>query len=490
MWLSQVEIEHYSVVYFARITAFEALQLRTFMQCRAHTCCWYSWIYAADMSPALKRSSVLQHFECGNVIEIRNEIMFDFYPGLPHCVYIVLDYMCMFTWFLVYTRMDRLVLLTAEESRVNMEDVKLVTIETISNQFFQPSEQKAREEGKEPSTGDADLATEPSEKAPAVSPSGQSEAVKASAVDSQTDSLAVQQSEGTTAKDVAAEVEGGGGGVAQEGEKAPVVSSPTGSSSKNEKEQKSNDDPNDGVPQKDKATSNKTDEDKNEESTKTSATLASGTPFALQTGGTSKTAVVMQGSPSPETVELTENLKQSQAQVSALLVAAKGTTQPQTYVVPVPVVTHVPVVKSGPKPSINIQKEREKIAIMSAEKLKVGQVEMLSGHEPKPVEICSAVQETMDRSAVTIARSPQVAVISPMLPRETVEGKSGSTEGDGSVKKQADAVVIDLSREGEDGRKSSECEFVAWGGRSREEQWEERRGRGEGRRSKGGWRKH
>ena len=377
--------------------------------------------------------------------------------------------------------MDRLVLLTAEESRVNMDDVKLVTIERVSNQFFQPSEQKAREERKEPSTGDADLVTEPSEKAPAVSPSGQSEAVKASAVDLQTDSLAVQQSEGTTAKAEAAEVEGeGGGGVTQEGEKNPAVSSPTGSSSKDEKEQKSNDDSNDGVPQKDKATSNKTDEDKNEESTKTSATLASGTPSALHTGGTSKTAVVMQGSPSPETVELTENLKQSQAQVSALLVAAKGTTQPQTYVVPVPVVTHVPVVKSSPKPSINIQKEREKIAIMSAEKLKVGQVEMLSGHEPKPVEICSAVQETMDRSAVTIARSPQVAVISPMLSRETVEGKSGSTGGDGSVKKQADAVVIDLSREGEDGRKSSECEFVAWGRRSREGQWEERRGRGEG----------
>jgi len=368
--------------------------------------------------------------------------------------------------------MDRLVLLTAEESRVNMDDVKLVTIERVSNQFFQPSEQKAQEEGKEPSTGDADLATEPSEKAPAVSPSGQSEAVNASAVDSQTESSAVQQSEGTVAKDVAAEVEGGGGGrgATQEGEKA----SPTGSSSKDEEKQKSNDNSNDGVPQKDKVTSNKTEEDKNEESMKTSATIAS------QTGATSKTAVVMQGSPSPETVELTENLKQSQAQVSALLVAAKGTTQPQTYVVPVPVVTHVPVVKSSPKPSINIQKEREKIAIMSAEKLKVGQVEMLSGHEPKPVEICSAVQETMDRSAVTIARSPQVAVISPMLSRETVEGKSGSTGGDGSVKKQADAVVIDLSREGEDGRKSSECEFVAWGRRSREGQWEERRGRGEG----------
>ena len=36
------------------------------------------------MSPALNRSSALQHFERSNAIEIRNRIMFDFYPGLPH----------------------------------------------------------------------------------------------------------------------------------------------------------------------------------------------------------------------------------------------------------------------------------------------------------------------------------------------------------------------------------------------------------------------
>ena len=30
------------------------------------------------------RNSVLQHFESGNAIEIRNGIMFDFYSGLPH----------------------------------------------------------------------------------------------------------------------------------------------------------------------------------------------------------------------------------------------------------------------------------------------------------------------------------------------------------------------------------------------------------------------
>ena len=35
------------------------------------------------MNPTLNEGSVLQHFEHGNAIEIRNEIMFDFYPGLP-----------------------------------------------------------------------------------------------------------------------------------------------------------------------------------------------------------------------------------------------------------------------------------------------------------------------------------------------------------------------------------------------------------------------
>ena len=36
------------------------------------------------MSSALNRRSALEWFECGNAIEIRNGIMFDFYPGLPH----------------------------------------------------------------------------------------------------------------------------------------------------------------------------------------------------------------------------------------------------------------------------------------------------------------------------------------------------------------------------------------------------------------------
>ena len=40
--------------------------------------------FAACVSPALNGSSTLQCFECGNAVQIRNRIMFDFYLGLPH----------------------------------------------------------------------------------------------------------------------------------------------------------------------------------------------------------------------------------------------------------------------------------------------------------------------------------------------------------------------------------------------------------------------
>ena len=36
------------------------------------------------MSPTLNGSSVIWHFECGNVIEIHDGITFNFYMGLPH----------------------------------------------------------------------------------------------------------------------------------------------------------------------------------------------------------------------------------------------------------------------------------------------------------------------------------------------------------------------------------------------------------------------
>ena len=37
--------------------------------------------------PTLNGSSVLQRFEHSNVVEIRNRIVFDFYPGLPHILF-------------------------------------------------------------------------------------------------------------------------------------------------------------------------------------------------------------------------------------------------------------------------------------------------------------------------------------------------------------------------------------------------------------------
>ena len=36
------------------------------------------------MSPALSRSTALQRFKCGNAVEIRNRMMFNFYLALPH----------------------------------------------------------------------------------------------------------------------------------------------------------------------------------------------------------------------------------------------------------------------------------------------------------------------------------------------------------------------------------------------------------------------
>ena len=50
-------------------------------------CVNYLCIYAARMNPAPNGSSTLQHFERGDAIEIRNRMMFDFYPGLPHIIH-------------------------------------------------------------------------------------------------------------------------------------------------------------------------------------------------------------------------------------------------------------------------------------------------------------------------------------------------------------------------------------------------------------------
>ena len=39
------------------------------------------------MSPTFNGSFALQRFERDNAINIRNRIMFDFYPGLPHILF-------------------------------------------------------------------------------------------------------------------------------------------------------------------------------------------------------------------------------------------------------------------------------------------------------------------------------------------------------------------------------------------------------------------
>ena len=88
MWQSQVEIEHYSIVYFDRITVFKALYRRTSVKRGAGMhCVNVVSIHEFTQSPSLNGSSALECFKRCNVIEIRNRIMFDFYLGLPHTVY-------------------------------------------------------------------------------------------------------------------------------------------------------------------------------------------------------------------------------------------------------------------------------------------------------------------------------------------------------------------------------------------------------------------
>ena len=73
IWQSWVEIKHYSVAYFDRITSTELL-LRAGLIRRLIR---YSYTFTARMSPALNKSFVLQCFKCGNAVEICN----GFLPG-------------------------------------------------------------------------------------------------------------------------------------------------------------------------------------------------------------------------------------------------------------------------------------------------------------------------------------------------------------------------------------------------------------------------
>ena len=86
MWQSRIEIKYYSVVYFERVTKFDALCLgwgSYVLRERIR----YSCIYIACTSPTLSESSALQHVKLSDALEIRNRIIFDFYSGLPHVCY-------------------------------------------------------------------------------------------------------------------------------------------------------------------------------------------------------------------------------------------------------------------------------------------------------------------------------------------------------------------------------------------------------------------
>ena len=88
MWQSRVEIEHYSVAYFSCLTTFKALNFHrgwsSYVLRTVRRLIRYSSIFAAIMSPALSECFALQRFERGNVVELCNGILFDFYMGLPH----------------------------------------------------------------------------------------------------------------------------------------------------------------------------------------------------------------------------------------------------------------------------------------------------------------------------------------------------------------------------------------------------------------------
>ena len=75
-------------MYFNRITALEVLYRRTSIKDGADMWCVnVVSIHEFTQSPSLNGSSALEHFKHSNAIEIRNRILFDFYPGLPHMAY-------------------------------------------------------------------------------------------------------------------------------------------------------------------------------------------------------------------------------------------------------------------------------------------------------------------------------------------------------------------------------------------------------------------
>ena len=88
MWQSRVEIKHYFIAFFDRVITFKVLRHKTSIKGGTDMDCVdlfvFMHIFAVHMSPTLNRSSVIQHFERGNVFKIHIKTMFVFYLGLPH----------------------------------------------------------------------------------------------------------------------------------------------------------------------------------------------------------------------------------------------------------------------------------------------------------------------------------------------------------------------------------------------------------------------
>ena len=92
MCQSHVEFEHYSIALFQphyRVLNAVAQNFHLGQSSYVlHQLIRHSCMYAAHMNPALKGSYALQHFERGNAVKIRNDIMFDFYTELTHIKYL------------------------------------------------------------------------------------------------------------------------------------------------------------------------------------------------------------------------------------------------------------------------------------------------------------------------------------------------------------------------------------------------------------------
>ena len=112
----------------------------------------------------------------------------------------------------------------------------------------------------------------------------------------------------------------------------------------------------------------------------------------------------------------------------------------------VPVIAHAPVLKTALKHiPVNVYKEQTRIATMGAEKLKVGEVEMLQ--PASDLHLQQKNIEVKSREEIIGRAPPQVAMIPPIIDltkvsesRGTSEGISGGRVGDGVRRRGSDGT--------------------------------------------------